>query len=56
MTDDARKSRTEEEIDQNLRRAFEDISQQKIPDRFEKLLAALKDAEATSAGGRANEQ
>lgn len=35
------------EIDANLKRAFDDISNEAIPDRLASLLAALRESEAS---------
>lgn len=34
------------EIDDNLKRAYDDVINQKVPDRFTDLLAQLREAEA----------
>ena len=44
------KSRIDEEIDANLKRAFDDISNEAIPDRLASLLDELRAAEGTSPG------
>ncbi|ASP18789.1 DNA-directed RNA polymerase sigma-70 factor [Antarctobacter heliothermus] len=44
-------SRIAEEIDRNLRQAFDDMAEQPVPDRFTDLLAQLKSAESTRKGG-----
>ncbi|WP_342454028.1 NepR family anti-sigma factor [Sagittula salina] len=35
----------QQEIDENLKRAYGDVTQQDVPDRFTQLLAQLKAAE-----------
>ncbi|WP_323771452.1 NepR family anti-sigma factor [Antarctobacter sp.] len=44
-------SRIAEEIDKNLRQAFDDMAEQPVPDRFTELLAQLKAAETPRKGG-----
>ncbi|MFP7673861.1 NepR family anti-sigma factor [Marivita sp. S0852] len=39
-----------EEIDANLKRAFDQISKEEVPDRFSTLLAQLRAAEQAQAG------
>ncbi len=48
-----RTSRTEQEIDQNLKRVYEDVANQELPSRFTDLLEQLraKDAAATQKDG-----
>lgn len=43
------KSSVSNEIDANLKRAFDQISQEKVPDRFSELLAQLRDTEQAQA-------
>lgn len=43
------KSSVSDEIDANLKRAFDQISQEKVPDRFSELLAQLRDTEQAQA-------
>ncbi len=43
----------QEEIDSNLKRAYDDVLKEDIPDRFTELLAKLKDADPT-AGKKAD--
>lgn len=45
MNQSNRTSRTQHEIDENLKRAYDDVINQKVPDRFTDLLAKLKEAE-----------
>ena len=51
MTRKQLNSRMVEEIDRNLRQAFDDMAQQPVPDRFTDLLAQLKAAEDKSSDG-----
>lgn len=41
-------SRLQREIDENLKKAFDDVAQQDVPDRFSKLLAELREKEKAS--------
>lgn len=43
MTQDNPKSRVKEQIDQNLKRVYEDVLKEEIPDRFKDLLAQLRE-------------
>ena len=47
MSQNNKTSRTQREIDENLKRAYDDVIKQKVPDRFTDLLAQLKKAETT---------
>ncbi|SHG79171.1 NepR family anti-sigma factor [Marivita hallyeonensis] len=49
MTQTPKNSRAEREINDNLKRAYDDVIQQPVPDRFTDLLAQLKQAEAEKA-------
>jgi hypothetical protein len=51
MTRKQLNSRVVEEIDRNLRQAFDDMAQQPVPDRFTDLLAQLKAAEDKKNSG-----
>lgn len=51
MTQNSNTSRTQREIDENLKRAYDDMIKQKVPDRFTDLLAQLKNAEASRTDG-----
>ena len=42
MTRDKRTSRVENTIDENLKRAFEDVASEPLPSRFTDLLEQLK--------------
>lgn len=37
------KSRVDQQIDENLRRVFEDVAKEDVPDRFKQLLKQLKE-------------
>lgn len=43
-------SKVEEEIDKNLKRAFDDIAQQELPSRFTDLLDQLRAQDSTPNG------
>lgn len=49
MTDDSAKSRpkskAQREIDENLKRVYDEALKEEIPDRFKQLLAQLKEKE-----------
>ena len=49
MTRTTNTSRIEAEIDRNLRRAYDDVVNEDVPDRFTQLLNELR-AKETSAG------
>lgn len=51
MTQSDRSSRAQAEIDANLKRAYEELSQQDVPDRFKNLLAQLRAADQGRAPG-----
>ena len=53
MTQDDKSSRLQREIDANLRRVYDDVAREEIPDRFTQLLARLKQAEEKQTGGDA---
>lgn len=40
--DDSRRKAIERQIDENLRRVYDEISQEEVPDKFLKLLERLK--------------
>ncbi|MBV2358379.1 hypothetical protein KUH32_01205 [Thalassococcus sp. CAU 1522] len=44
------KSKVVEEIDRNLKKAFEEMANEPVPQRFTDLLAQLKQAEAQGKG------
>jgi Anti-sigma factor NepR len=46
MTADRGKSKLQHEIDQNLKRVYDEALNEEIPDRFKKLLEQLKNREA----------
>ena len=43
MTQDNRKSQVEHEIDENLRKVYRRLVEQKVPDRFRDLLDELRE-------------
>jgi hemerythrin-like domain-containing protein len=45
MTADPKKSRLAEQIDENLKRVYEELLKEQVPDRFTQLLAQLKEKE-----------
>lgn len=45
MPEDQKKSRLTEQIDENLKRVYDEILKEEVPDRFKQLLAQLKDKE-----------
>ena len=45
MTQDSDSSRLQSEIDRNLKRAYEEMLNQDLPDRFHQLIAQLREAE-----------
>ena len=45
MSYDKQKSRVREEIDANLKRAYEQVLNEDVPDRFKELLEKLRKAE-----------
>lgn len=45
MAEDRSKSRVREQIDENLKRVYEDAMKEEIPDRFKQLLEQLKQKE-----------
>ena len=49
MTHGKKTSRIDEAIDQNLRRAFEEVVNEKVPDRFTALLDELRAKEMQTA-------
>ncbi|MGP6087388.1 NepR family anti-sigma factor [Antarctobacter jejuensis] len=51
MTQKKLNSRIAEEIDRNLRQAFDETVQEPVPDRFMDLLSQLKAAEDKGKGG-----
>ena len=46
MTGPDKQTRLQAEIDANLKRAYEKVLHEDVPDRFTQLLAQLKDAKA----------
>ncbi|MBS0123579.1 NepR family anti-sigma factor [Thetidibacter halocola] len=53
MTQDKHASRIEREIDANLRRVYQDVADEQVPDRFTDLLARLKAADSGKRGSNA---
>ena len=51
MGDSKGKSRLHQQIDENLRRVYEDLLSEDVPDRFKDLIAQLK-ARETDEGGK----
>jgi hypothetical protein len=47
-----RDEQADREIDENLKRAFDQIANEPVPDRFTDLLKQLQQKEAASAAGR----
>ncbi|MGR3435299.1 MAG: NepR family anti-sigma factor [Shimia sp.] len=52
MAQPPKTSRLEREIDENLKRAYDDVLKEDIPDRFTKLLDDLRAREAAARGGQ----
>ncbi|MGJ8604381.1 MAG: NepR family anti-sigma factor [Marivita sp.] len=50
MTQDRKPSSLEREIEASLKRVYDDIAQQQVPDRFTQLLAQLREADKTISG------
>jgi hypothetical protein len=50
MQDDSGKAKVRAEIDQNLKRAYDDALQEEIPDRFKELLEKLRAATPAPRG------
>ena len=48
MADDQKKTRMTEQIDENLKRVYDEILKEQVPDRFKVLLAQLKEKERRS--------
>ncbi len=48
MKQDRKISSLEQEIEANLKRAYDDVASQEVPDRFTQLLNQLRDAEKAS--------
>ena len=48
-------SRLQDEIDANLKRAYDDVLNEDVPDRFTQLLQQLKDKPASSASNPAHD-
>lgn len=56
MTQSDQRSRARDEIYDNLKRAYDEVSHQKVPDRFTDLLAQLREAEQAQKKGASDEQ
>ncbi|MBY6056143.1 hypothetical protein KUV26_09995 [Leisingera daeponensis] len=50
-----RKEQADREIDENLKRAFEKVASEPVPDRFTDLLKQLKEKEAKSRAQQSGE-
>lgn len=50
MTHNAKRSRLQSEIDDNLRKAFDEVVKQDVPDRFLNLLDHLRAQETAQSG------
>lgn len=48
MKQEQQKSNVSREIDENLKRAYDDVLKEEIPDKFKTLLAQLRNAEMSS--------
>jgi hemerythrin-like domain-containing protein len=46
MAEDPTKSRVKDQIDENLKRVYNDALKEEVPDRFKELLAQLKNKES----------
>lgn len=53
MSRDARTSRLQQQIDANLKKAYEEVLREDIPDRFTELLSKLRESEAASEDRKA---
>ncbi|WGW05578.1 NepR family anti-sigma factor [Tropicibacter oceani] len=51
MTRENRDSRLQQEIEANLKRAYDDVLKQDVPDRFTQLLAQLQQADGAKKDG-----
>jgi hypothetical protein len=47
MVQDDRKTRLEEQIDENLRRVYQQQLEEEVPDRFQELLRRLREQDAS---------
>jgi hypothetical protein len=45
MAVDPKKARLSDQIDENLKKVYEDLLKEEVPDRFKRLLAQLKEKE-----------
>ncbi len=48
MKQDRKPSSLEQEIETNLKRVYEDVASQEVPDRFTQLLEQLREADKSS--------
>ncbi|SDX45117.1 NepR family anti-sigma factor [Litoreibacter albidus] len=53
MTNDEKKIRGEKQIDENLKRVYEEVVNEELPDRFKDLLSQLK-SQSTGGGSDAS--
>ncbi|MFW2544630.1 NepR family anti-sigma factor [Primorskyibacter sp. 2E107] len=54
MTRDNDNSRLQREIDANLKRAYNDVLKEDVPDRFTQLLAQLQNAGTDNKGSQSD--
>ena len=52
MTRENTNKRYSEQIDENLKRVYQEIVDEQVPDRFQQLLAQLKEQDAKSASDK----
>ncbi|MEX3016152.1 NepR family anti-sigma factor [Gymnodinialimonas hymeniacidonis] len=52
MASDSKKSRVEQQIDENLKRVYDDAMKDELPDRFLDLIAQLKASEGAAKDGK----
>lgn len=50
-----RKEQADREIDENLKRAFNEVASQQVPDRFTELLEQLRKQETQTPSGQSEE-
>lgn len=51
MTQTQKKARLQDEIDQNLKRAYDDVLKEDVPERFTQLLDKLRARDASNDNG-----
>lgn len=51
MTENRRTSKVDQQIDENLRRAYSEAAQEPVPDRFTQLLEQLRQQEQSDKSG-----